>query len=186
MFLLKSSLSKLLGTLSAIAKLILQKVLSLTKHRADLCFDVYTSPSIKDVKRRTRGNIKSELTFSFGPGMKTPKDIFDLLKLNDFKKELLRFFITEYHNDEYAAILGNKELYCSVDNECKKFSTINGLIKVGNVPKLHGDHLEADTRVAFHAKHADEANPGNIVIRANDTNIMVILLANTKKFNSHI
>ena len=184
MFLLKSSLSKLLGTLSAIAKLILQKALSLTKHRADLCFDVYTSPSIKDVKRRTRRNIKNELTFSFGPGMKTPKDIFDLLKLNDFKKELLRFFITEYHNDEYAAILGNKELYCSVDNECKKFSTINGLIKVGNVPKLYGDHLEADTRVAFHAKHADEANPGNIVIRANDTNIIVILLANAKKFRS--
>ena len=121
MFLLKSSLSKLPGTLSAVAKLILQKALSLTKHRVDLYFDVYTSPRIKDVKRRTRGNIKSELTFLFGPGMKTPKDIFDLLKLNDFKKELLRFLITEYHNDEYAAFLDNKVLYCSVDNECKRF-----------------------------------------------------------------
>ena len=119
MFLLKSSLSKLPGTLSAVAKLILQKALSLTKHRVDLYFDAYTSPRIKDVKWRTRGNIKSELTFLFGPGMKTPKDIFDLLKLNDFKKELLRFLITEYHNDEYAAFLGNKVLYCSVDNECK-------------------------------------------------------------------
>ena len=64
MFLLKSSLSKLPGTLSVIAKLILQKALSLTKHRVDLCFGVYTSPSIKDVKRRTRGNIKSESSFS--------------------------------------------------------------------------------------------------------------------------
>ena len=51
--------------------------------------------------------------------METPKDIFNLLKLNDFKKELLRFFITEYHSDEYAAVLGNKVLYCLVDNECK-------------------------------------------------------------------
>ena len=83
------------------------------------------------------------MTFSFGPGMKTPKDIFDLLKFNDFKKELLRFFITEHHNDEYAVILGDKVLYCSVDNECKKFSTINGLIKVKNVPGLYGDQLEA-------------------------------------------
>ena len=74
----------------------------MTKHQADLCFDVCTSPSIKDVKQRTRGNTNSELSFSFGPGMKTPKDIFNLLKLNDFRKELLRFFITEYHNDEYA------------------------------------------------------------------------------------
>ena len=40
MFLLKSSLSKLPGTLSAIAKLILQNVSRLTKHRADLCFDI--------------------------------------------------------------------------------------------------------------------------------------------------
>ena len=48
--LLKSSLSKLPGKLSAIAKLILQKALSLTKHEADICFDVYTSPSAKDVK----------------------------------------------------------------------------------------------------------------------------------------
>ena len=98
----------------------------------------------------------------------------------------MRFFITEYRNDEYAAILGNKVLYCSADNECKKFSAINGLTKVENVPELYGDHLEADTRMAFHAKHADEVNPGNIVIRANDTEIMVILLANAKKFNSHI
>ena len=60
------------------------------------------------------------------------------------------------------------------------------MIKVENVPELSGDHLEADTRIAFHAKHANEANPGNIVIRANDTDIMVILLANAKKFNSHI
>ena len=88
MFLLKSSLSKLPGTWFATAKLILQNTLSLTKHGADLCFDVYTSPSIKDVKRRARGNINSELDFSFGPGMKTPNDIFDLPKLNDFKKEL--------------------------------------------------------------------------------------------------
>ena len=78
--------------------------------------------------QRIRENVNSELTFLFGVGMKTPKDVFDLLKLNDFKKELLRFFITEYHSDDYVFILGNKVLYCSVDNECKMFSTINGLI----------------------------------------------------------
>ena len=92
-------------------------------------------------------------TFSFGPGMKTPKDIFDLFKLNNFKKELLRFFITEYHYDEYAVILSNKVLCYSVDNECKKFSTISGLIEVENIPELYGNYLEADTRVTFHAKH---------------------------------
>ena len=138
------------------------------------------------MKQRARGNINSELDFSFGPGMKTPKDIFDLPKLNDFKKELLEFFINEYHIDKYAVTLSNKVLYCSVDNEYKMFLTINGLIKVENVPELYRDYLEADTRVTFHEKHADEANPGIIVIFANDADIMIILLANTKKFNSHI
>ena len=104
MFLLKTGLSKLPGTLSAIAKLILYKALSLTKHQTDLCIDVYTSPSIKDIKQRKSGNINSEMSLLFGPGMKTPKDIFNLVKLNDFKKELLRFFITENYSDEYAII----------------------------------------------------------------------------------
>ena len=181
MFLLKTGLSKLPGTLSAIAKLILYKALSLTKHQTDLCIDVYTSPSIKDIKQRTSGNINSEMSLLFGPGMKTPKDIFNLLKLNDFKKELLRFFITENYSDEYAIILGNKVLYCSVDNKCKKFSTINGLIKVENVPELYGEYLKAYTRVAFYAKYVDETNSGNIVLSANDTEIMIVLLTNAKK-----
>ena len=76
--------------------------------------------------------------------------------------------------------------YIALDDECKKFSTINGLIKVENVPELYGDHLEPDTRVASHAKDADEVNAGNIAIRANDTDIMVISITNTKKFTSHI
>ena len=37
-FLLKSSLSKLLGVLSSVARLILQKGLSLTKHQAGYMF----------------------------------------------------------------------------------------------------------------------------------------------------
>ena len=47
MFLLKSSLPKLPGTLSAIATLILQKALSLTKHWADLRFDALCVKSVR-------------------------------------------------------------------------------------------------------------------------------------------
>ena len=80
-FLLKCSLSDLPGTLSAIANLILQKAL-----KFNLYFDAYTVPSIKDVKRRTRGSNNSELRFLFGPGTKTSKNIFHLFKLDDFLK----------------------------------------------------------------------------------------------------
>ena len=98
----------------------------------------------------------------------------------------MRFFITEYQNDEYTVILGNKVLFFSVDNEYKKFSRINCLIKIENIPELYGDHLQADIREAFHAKHTDEANPGNIVICTNDEDLIVILHTNAKKFTSYI
>ena len=38
-------------------------VLKLTQHRADLYFDVYESPSIKDTKRKERGNEESDRVF---------------------------------------------------------------------------------------------------------------------------
>ena len=47
--------------------------------------------------------------------------------------------------------MGNKALYCSVENECKKFSRMNVFIKVENVIELYGDHIEADKRVEFYA-----------------------------------
>ena len=33
-----------------------------------------------------------------------------------------------------------------------------------------------DTRIAFHAKHADINDPGGILVRVNDTDTAVILL----------
>ena len=50
MFILNLSTQNLPKTYSALARRILVKVLNLTNIRADLCFDIYESPSIKDVK----------------------------------------------------------------------------------------------------------------------------------------
>ena len=59
-------------------------------------------------------------------------------------------------------------------------------MKIEDVTELYGYHLEADTRVAFHAAHADSNNPGNIVIRANDTHILIIMICNATTFTSSI
>ena len=48
--------------------------------------------------------------------------------------------------------------------------------------ELFGSHEEADTRVAFHAKHAATLNLGNIVVRGNDTDIAIILATNAHHF----
>ena len=50
-----------------LARRILVKVLNLTNIRANLCFDIYESPSIKDVKRKDRGDIEIEREFYIGP-----------------------------------------------------------------------------------------------------------------------
>ena len=52
-----------------------------------------------------------------------------------------------------------------------------------DVHDLYGAHDEADTRVAFHAVHVEQLNPGNIVIRCNDTDILIIMLSNIQKFS---
>ena len=54
----------------------------------------------------------------------------------------------------------------------------NGKLCWESVDELYGYHLEADTSIAFHAKHADINDPGEIVVRANDTDVAIILLAN--------
>ena len=56
-----------------------------------------------------------------------------------------------------------------------------------DVHDLYSTHDEADTRVAFHAVHVEQLNPGNIVIRCNDTDIFIIMLLNIQKFSqSHV
>ena len=77
-----------------------------------------------------------------------------------------------------------KILFCSIDNECIKLQCEDdGTMKVEEVPELYGDHDEADTRVAFHAYHAEHNSPGNIVIRCNDSDVLIIMLTNIHKFD---
>ena len=95
MFLRKSSLLELPGTLSTIATLILQKVLSLTKNETDRCFEEYTCKSTKDIKQRTRGNTNTRLNFSsvlFGLGMKPLETFLTFSNLMILKDNILDFF----------------------------------------------------------------------------------------------
>ena len=58
MFILNLSTQNLPKTYSALARRILVKVLNLTNICSDLCFGIYESPSIKDVKRKDHGELK--------------------------------------------------------------------------------------------------------------------------------
>ena len=46
-------------------------------------------------------------------------------------------------------MIGEKELYCSIDNECKKDYFVGGSLKFETNPELFSEHLEGDRRVCF-------------------------------------
>ena len=152
----------------------------MTTRRADLVFDVYESPSIKDIERKSRGNEETLALYSIGPKQKIEGNVKELLANSEYKKELLRFLYNEYEDPTYAPVIGDKTIYLSVNNMCRKFLCVDEELRWYEEPSLYGDHLEADTRVMFHAKHGDANGAQNIAIRGNDTDILIILLSNIR------
>ena len=63
MFILNSSTQNLTKLYSSLVRRVLVKVLNLKIIRSNLCFDIYESPRIKDVKRKDRGGIAIEREF---------------------------------------------------------------------------------------------------------------------------
>ena len=110
--------------------------------------------------------------FLNGSRHQIPTDMKELLKLSEFKRQLLRFVFKEFEDQIYSPIIGTKVFYC--------YFVVDGTLKVEIEDAMYGCHSEADTRVMLHAKHADQYQGGNIVIRVNDTNIAVICATNAK------
>ena len=64
---------------------------------------------------------------------------------------------------------------------------MDGSLKFETIPELFGDYLESNTRVMFHAKYADTKVPGIVIIRGNETDIFIVLLANVQMLSqSHL
>ena len=80
------------ATFSSFARSILTKLLKCTKYPIDLCFDVYESPSVKDVKRKARGDNEVDCYFTFGPKQSLLSD-FEALQISEYKSQFLRFLM---------------------------------------------------------------------------------------------
>ncbi|CAL4180456.1 unnamed protein product, partial [Meganyctiphanes norvegica] len=90
------------------------------------------------------------------------------------KDQLAKFLLKEWQKDQYGPILDNKTLFVSYGGNCVHltFNELEVKIVVEHPDHLQGSHEEADTLLAFHAANSN----GNIVVRASDTDVMVILL----------
>ena len=90
-FIIQTSVKDKTPTFAEFAKSVSLRVLKLTKHRVYLCFDVYESPSVKDIKHESRGDENTEKHFTYGPLQIIPSDFNELLKISSFKRQFLRF-----------------------------------------------------------------------------------------------
>ena len=86
MFIFNLNTQNLPKTYSALARRVLVEFLNLTNIR--LYFDIYESPSIKDVNRKYRGDIETEGEFWI---LKIPSSCNELLKISSFKSSSLIF-----------------------------------------------------------------------------------------------
>jgi len=168
-----------------LARSILLQAVALSKKQVHIVFDDYPQPSLKDAERARRGAIGADAqTYAItGPLQRRPKDMGEALKSRSFKKELPVFLSNEWVDQSYESILGNCELFLDIPGVCYHFHVVNGVIHRDEVDGLKSNHEEADTKIIIHGNAADTEG-GNIVVRASDTDIAVILIHHANLFSA--
>ena len=157
---------------ASIARTMLSVVCSGRAHEVHVCFDKYEQNSIKDSERKLRGAVDSIYTIT-GPDQIIRQSGKKLLTNGAFKNELAKFLLKEWRKSNYWNIFGGKTLLASFGGECfQYFPDEHCNITVTSTSYLQGDHEEADTLIAFNVANASD---GNVVVRASDTDVLVIL-----------
>ena len=102
-----------------------------------------------------------------------------LLTNGTFKNEMGKFLLREGQQDHYWNILNGKTLFASHGEDCFHYTaTEDQKINVAIPTHLQADHEEADTLVAF---PLDKITSTSVLVRASDTDILVILIGKLGK-----
>ena len=131
--------------------------------QVDIVFDVYKKSSLKSETRLKRGQgIRRRVSGT----SKTPKDWKSFLRNDENKTELFNFLAEKICSAETTCtiivtkgedVISNKELSLEEVTPCC--------------------HEEADTRIFVHARHAILCGRKSLIIKANDTDILVIAVS---------
>jgi len=175
------------STFGGLAKTILSKLLGLAD-RVDFVCDTYKSPSIKDVERNLRGPHDGGIDFKItGSDQKCPKDIKEAMKSSKFKTALLRLLAEEWEKQAYLEVIRGHALYVGLEDKAYLYEVHDNSVCRKEVDELACSHEEADSRLAWHVKHICYSIPnGNIIVRANDTGVLIILLTHDHALPAHI
>ena len=136
--------------------------------------------STKDIERKDRGDDETFEAFSTGAKQKIEENINEILSNSSFKNGLLNFVYTEYQDPLYAALVGDKEFFCSINERCMKYYCLDQKLKWIEEASLFCEQLKLDTQVMLHAKHVNVEGAKNIAVRGNGTDILIVLLTNVQ------
>ena len=131
--------------------------------RTDIVFDIYLPSSLKCETRSKRGK---GVRRRVAGGNKMPKNWQSFLRDDNNKTELFHFLadkIAEMHTVN-VVIVTKEELALSTQ-----------VINLDHVAPC--SHEEADTRIFVHAKHAVMEGNQTLMIKANDTDVVVIAIS---------
>ena len=132
-------------------------------NRTDIVFDVYHQSSLKVEIRSKRGRGVRRRVTKEG---KIPSNWRNFLRVNDNKVELFNFLA-----DKIAHMSTQNVVIVTKEEDAVSNHTIN---LAGVAPC---SHEESDTRIFVHARHATEAGSKAIMVKASDTDVLVIAVS---------
>ena len=157
---------------------------ALSSKRVDIVFDTYEEPSIKGMERERRGACDRNYKI-IGPQQTRPGDFNEALKSPSFKRELPTFLLNEWKEQAFAHIIHERHVYVGHLDECRHFYVEDGVVRHETIDVLGCNHAEADTRICLHARGIDDVgNANNIIIRASDVDIAVIMIHHAWKLSA--
>ena len=164
-------------TYGGLSRYLLNTVLSFPSRRVDIIFDTYEEPSIKEAEHQRRAAEATVYRIT-GPEQIRPRDMEKALRSPSFKQQLPRFLVKDWGEQWYYSALEGREVYLAYDTSCSLFTAANGRVVMTPIRRLECNHPEADTRICLHVFDvaSNDRTRGDIVVRATDTDIAVILL----------
>ncbi|KAJ8333969.1 hypothetical protein SKAU_G00412880 [Synaphobranchus kaupii] len=128
--------------------------------RTDIVFDVYRPSSLKSETRSKRGRGVRRRVMSTS---KVPSNWWNFLRDSDNKTEIFNFLA-----DKITQMSATNIIIVTKEEDAAS----NHLISLAKMAPC--SHEEADTRIFVHARQAVEEGCKSILIKANDTDVLVI------------
>lgn len=169
------------ATYGRLAIYIIKKLCRTSSKRIDLIFDKCVVPSLKDIEKDRRAGVsgRDSVFKILGEEQKRPNDFLKTLRSDSFKTEFVQFLVKHWKTSVPTGILGDKILRVNCENICYMFYETDGHVNCEIDEVLNCSHHEADTRILFHISKLQENT--NVVIRASDTDILIIAVGNMHK-----